>query len=273
LVLGEEGTYAPPPADPRFNTLTNFNDGKGYMLRMTQDATLTVTGDAIASNTPIQLPSGWRWLGYLRDNALDIPTALASIAGKFNLLLGETGTYAPPPADPRFNTLSQMEPGRGYLIRMTQGGTLTYPASMAAQVRTEIEMLPPAIGGTEGGSCDVLSTPYFTQFYGEVTVDAQPVPVGALVEAFNPRGDRVGCFEVTSPGLYGYMRVYGEDVSANPPIPGMRPGETVTFKVNGLTAQATGNTVWQDDKITRLVNLAAVSVTPEFWIYLPVIGK
>jgi hypothetical protein len=89
--------------------------------------------------------------------------------------------------------------------------------------------------------------------------------VEALVEAFSPRGDRVGCFEVTSLGLYGYMRVYGEDVSANPPIPGMRAGETVTFKVNGLPAQAMGDTAWQDDKVTRPVNLAVGAS------YLPIV--
>jgi hypothetical protein len=80
----------------------------------------------------------------------------------------------------------------------------------------------------------------------------------------------LGHFEVISPVPYGYMRVYGEDTTA---IPGTRAGETVTFKVNGLTAHATGDVVWQDDKITRPVDLAAVSVAPEFWSYLPMILK
>jgi len=101
-------------------------------------------------------------------------------------------------------------------------------------------------------------------------VDGQSAPVGALVEAFSPRGDRVGCFKVTSPGLYGYMRVYGEDASASPPIPGMRAGETVTFKVNGRMAQATGDTVWQDDKATRPVNLV---VGANHWAYLPIVVR
>ena len=273
LVLGEDGTYAPPPADPRFNTLRDILPGKGYLTRMTQDAPepnpLVVQGTLVAPNMPISLLRGWHWLGYLPERTLDIPTALASIAGKFDLLLGEAGTYAPPPADPRFNTLQDMTPGPGYLIRMTQDGMLIYPATAAA--RESAPQTPEAVERTiVSQMCDVPTTPYFTQFYGEVTMAGQPAAAGTLVEAFNPRGDRVGCFQVTSPGLYGYMRVYGEDVSANPPIPGMRAGERVTFKVNGLLAQATGDTVWQDDKATRRVNLVAQDLLKS---YLPILTR
>jgi len=80
----------------------------------------------------------------------------------------------------------------------------------------------------------------------------------------------VGFCVVTNSGLYGYMRVYGEDLSANPPIPGMRAGERVTFKVNGLPAQATGDTVWQDDKGTRRVDLVVSASHPA---YLPLISR
>jgi len=66
------------------------------------------------------------------------------------------------------------------------------------------------------------------------------------------------------------MRVYGEDTSANPPIPGMRAGERVTFKVNGQRAQATGDIVWQDDKGTRRVDLAVSAGHPA---YLPLISR
>ena len=199
-----------------------------------------------------------------------MPTALTSISGKFSLLLGESGTYAPPPADPRFNTLQNMEPGRGYLVRMTQDGTLTYPATLASNAPPEEA---PAIPEPPVGiqACNVTATPYFTQFYGEVTADGQPAPAGAFVEAFSPRGDQVGCFQVTSTGLYGYMRVYGEDTSISPTIPGMRTGETVTFKVNARIAGATGSTAWQDDKAIHAANLAAPKEGNR--VYLPLIMR
>ena len=127
LVLGEEGTYAPPPADPRFNTLTGLRPGQTYLIHMTSAAELVIYGTPLAANTPLALTPGWRWIGYLPNCNLPVATALASIAGKYDLLLSETGTYAPPPADPRFNTMTTMEPGEGYMIHVMAGGTLSYP--------------------------------------------------------------------------------------------------------------------------------------------------
>lgn len=261
LVLGEEGTFAPPPADPRFNTLQQVSDGRGYMLRMNQDATLTVTGDAISVSTPIQLGRGWRWLGYLPENGRDIAYALSSVSGKFSLLLGEAGTYAPPPADPRFNTLQTMAPGAGYMIRMIQDAALVYPATSSKEATEPSEQAKQGEGASKAPGCDVASTPYFTQVYGEVNVDSQPAPVGTRVEALSPRGDLVGCFQVTSVGVYGYMRAFGEDASSTPLTPGMRPGEVMQFKVDGQAAQANGDVTWQDDKTPRVINLNLTQTT------------
>ena len=93
-------------------------------------------------------------------------------------------------------------------------------------------------------------------------VDGADAPVGTIVEAVSPRGDVVGCFEVTTAGHYGAMYIYGEDTSANPPIPGMRDGETVTFRVNGVVATATPSLTWHDDKAPHQVNLSATTPTP-----------
>jgi len=110
------------------------------------------------------------------------------------------------------------------------------------------------------GSCPpVQNTLQFTIAYGSVTVDGSPASVGTVVEARNPRGDTVGCFEVSSAGSYGAMYIYGEDTSVNPPIPGMRTGEAVAFYVNGVAATATPTLVWSDDKNTHQVDLSAAS--------------
>ncbi len=125
-VLGETGTYAPPPANPAFNTLAVLEPGKGYFIRMTQPAELVVRGQRIATDTPLSLAAGWRWIGYLPPSARDLPGAIGSIGGQYDYLLGEMGTYAPPPAPQQYNNLFSMQPGAGYLIRMTQAGTLVY---------------------------------------------------------------------------------------------------------------------------------------------------
>ena len=66
-------------------------------------------------------------MGYLPQCTLSITVALGSIEGRYDLVLGETKSYAVW-LPPQFNTLTEMSPGEGYLIRMTAAGTLTYPA-------------------------------------------------------------------------------------------------------------------------------------------------
>jgi len=129
--------------------------------------------------------------------------------------------------------------------------------AMVSEIAVEEVTLP-----TEA-QCNVPSTPYFSEAYGSLTLNDQPAPVGTLVEALNPRGDVVGCFVVNSPGQYGLMRIYGEDTTASPPIPGMRDAEVVAFRVNGALAVATPLFYWQDDKSSHRVDLAAATLTSQ----------
>ncbi len=110
--------------------------------------------------------------------------------------------------------------------------------AMVNEIALEIETLG-------GNRCTAAITPYRMDVYGSVTIDGQPAPVGTVVQAINPRGDTVGCFTVTQAGQYGFMPIYGEDASQTPAIPGMRDGEMVLFKVNGILAMAAPPAVWR----------------------------
>ncbi len=113
------------------------------------------------------------------------------------------------------------------------------------------------------GTCPpVQNTLRYTIVYGDVTVDGQPVAVGAVVEARNGDGVVAGCFEVTTAGSYGAMFVYGEDTSVDPPISGMREGEVIAFYVDGVEATATPQQTWSNDKASHPVNLSANSAPP-----------
>lgn len=123
--------------------------------------------------------------------------------------------------------------------------------AMVNEIALEEETLP------TGNLCEVEETPYFSEVYGSVIINDQPALAGTVIQAISPRGDTVGCFIVGSQGLYGFMRVYGEDASANPPIPGMRDGELAAFRVNGAPAVATPLLYWHDDHASHWVDLAA----------------
>jgi PKD repeat protein len=117
----------------------------------------------------------------------------------------------------------------------------------------------PSLSGPAATCPNVANTPTFTIAYGPVQIDGVDAPVGTVVEAVSPREEIVGCFEVTSAGHYGAMYVYGEDQSVAPPIPGMKDGEPVTFRVNGLAATASPALLWHNDRASHLAELTARS--------------
>ena len=100
-----------------------------FKLRVTQACTLTITGSAISPTTPISLVTGWNWVAYLPTTATSIGTALDSIKGQVLQVKSRTAsaTYS---GGAWSGTLTELEPGHGYAIKMSAAGTLTYPAAV-----------------------------------------------------------------------------------------------------------------------------------------------
>lgn len=106
----------------------------------------------------------------------------------------------------------------------------------------------------------IQMTPFFANYWGNLLIDGVQAPLGTQVKAYSPRGNLVGEFSVTYTGMYGYMRVYGEDNMFGASIPGMRAGEQVTFKVNGIPAVSSPSAVlWQNDPSTHEVGLSVAT--------------
>ena len=249
LVLGESGVYTPTLPET-YNTLHEIHAGVGYFVRITCTTSVNafVQGASQPVTTPIPLHTGWNWVGYLPTKMLPITVALQSIAGHYQWVQSLGKTYEPD--DPDHSTLWEMEPGQGYMIYATGDVTLTYPA--------DSDTMAHRAGGADGSICDAASpTPYLTVAYGQVTVSGEPAPVGTEVEAVNPRGEVAGCFIVERPGQFGFMHIYGEDATANPPIGGFRAGEPLAFRVDGLSVAASNTILWQNDRTPHAVVLSA----------------
>jgi len=118
------------------NTLTTLDANQGFWIHMTAaDKTLVVYGSAYATDTEIALhidAGRWNLVGFPADNNLLMPGALDSNGLKpdttplYNLVYGYRATDATDtwelydPAAPAYvNDLSQLEPGMGYWIRLS----------------------------------------------------------------------------------------------------------------------------------------------------------
>ena len=90
----------------------------------------------------------------------------------------------------------------------------------------------------------VTPTPYAMDFYGNATLDGAPIPVGAVVTAYDPDGVWCGEFTVTTVGQYGFLPVYGND-STTDVDEGAVAGDTISFRINGYDATVvSGTTTW-----------------------------
>jgi hypothetical protein len=106
--------------------MSGIGQYKMYKVKVSAACTLNVTGTAIGSATPIALVTGWNWVAYLPTSAMPIATALDSIKGQVLEVksLTKSATYS---GGAWSGTLTQLQPGQGYAIKMSAPGTLIYP--------------------------------------------------------------------------------------------------------------------------------------------------
>jgi hypothetical protein len=118
--------------------MSGIGQYKMYKVKVSQACTLTVTGTTIASATPIALMTGWNWVAFLPTTAMPIATALASINSQVQEVKSQTqsATYS---GGVWSGTLTQLNPGQGYAIKMSGAGTLTYPATASIQLNQQRE--------------------------------------------------------------------------------------------------------------------------------------
>ena len=73
-----------------------------------------------------------------------------------------------------------------------------------------------------------------------------PVPVGSVIDAFDPDGVRCGSFIVRETGKYGFLYVYGDDEWEDGDQ-GAMPGDIIRFFVNGVEAIVSGDNIWTEN--------------------------
>lgn len=106
------------------NTINLIETGKGYLVKMTEDVTLTVAAPVLhQTGGDINLKKGWNLIGIPYNQAISVEDALKDIssfveeAGDFEQSY-QTGSNT--------NTLVFFEPGKAYFIKVTNGCILHF---------------------------------------------------------------------------------------------------------------------------------------------------
>lgn len=126
LVKNNAGSIYSPPFS--INTIGSWNIHEGYQFDLSAGDTMVFGGTIIRpETTPISLLSGWNIAGYLRYDAMQPDTALASISGQLVLAKNNFGNVYWPTYG--INTIGSLLPGQGYQMYTNAVASLTYPAN------------------------------------------------------------------------------------------------------------------------------------------------
>ncbi|MCQ2306936.1 MAG: DUF1573 domain-containing protein [Bacteroidales bacterium] len=113
-----------------YGLLSAVENEQMYMLQMSSAGTLNISGaKATPSSHPIQLSTGWTWVGYPSAQSAAINTALSGLSAKDGDYIKSQSQYAEYVSGYGWvGTLSTMQPGEGYMYRNTGSNamTLTY---------------------------------------------------------------------------------------------------------------------------------------------------
>jgi hypothetical protein len=113
---------------------------------------------------------------------------------------------------------------------------------------------------------DTLITPtneWINLFCADPMIDGVPLQTGDTVAAYDPDGIICGIDIVRDNGSFGFMPVYRDDIFTEDDE-GADPGDTITFRVNGVVANPVPAVVWTangDGIETCIFETAAGEVT------------
>jgi hypothetical protein len=251
---------------PTFHTLNFMSCGYSYWVKLkdgTCGATLTLEGESLPCSTPLDYwNAGWNYVGYLpnvgfydgslpTDDCLYVtpqvweekpaPVAqhvLQSISGQYSWIQGAccggAAIVYDPTLAPSFSNLHCFGVGNGYLLKLSEDATLTYPCDAVTSTtvpRRVVRRRQP----TEAVGVKLTNRVMF--LHGTVTVNQQPAAPGSLILVATKNGLTCGVGRVIQNGYFQCLAIYGDDLTT-PEMDGAVDGAELLVTVNGQVADA-----------------------------------
>jgi hypothetical protein len=110
------------------NGIGDWVTTEAYLVRMNNSDPLTIEGNNIYPQTPIQLNEGYQFVSYLPANSMNALTAFQTILNEnLNFIRNSSGNMIRKIGPNWVNGIGNANPTEGYLIKMNQGDVLIYP--------------------------------------------------------------------------------------------------------------------------------------------------
>lgn len=111
-----------------YGTLTSIDPSELYKIRLDNGCITEFTGRLVdADEVSIPVSSGWNWIGFLPQTSMSIDIALSSLSlANLDYIKSQklSATYYSEYG--WFGSLDSMSPSQGYMIRLTNSGSLKY---------------------------------------------------------------------------------------------------------------------------------------------------
>ncbi len=111
-----------------FGTLNQMDPKDLFMLKVAEACTVGFLGNPIdVSTTPINVYSGWNWIGYLPQHSIPISEAFDSFSfTEMDYIKDQTTTATYYNSSGWFGSLKELIPGHGYMLKLASSGSLRY---------------------------------------------------------------------------------------------------------------------------------------------------
>jgi len=107
-----------------FNNLPDWNVAEGYMIKVTEPATLHLEGMTVMRDDTIHLQDGWQIVSYYPRQAVNTAVALAGIADQLQVAKDGSGNFYLPSYN--YENIGEMHEGSGYQLKLNGAMDLVY---------------------------------------------------------------------------------------------------------------------------------------------------
>jgi hypothetical protein len=227
------------------NSLEGWLVSEGYMLKLAEAATLTVVGESVLFDDPIEVHDGWQMVSYYPRFAIEATVALSGIADHLLIAKDGLGNFYVPAWD--YSNMGDLIEGQGYYLKLDADDELVYQAA----------------GGDEAAAGLVAQA---SRLCNSPVAQASCLCSSSSAESSSPR-TRGSIYDM--PGRLPVHAVTGENMSLLVKLPPLSPPRKPVGRVDGdigvyagdalvgsgvLCDGVCGIAVWGDDPTTPEVD-------------------
>jgi hypothetical protein len=195
---------------------------QGYMLKTAEDCQLTISGEAVAPDQPIELHQGWQMIAYFPRVPVDAIEALSGIVESLEMAKDGEGRFYSPAFG--FSNMGDLSEGNGYMIKLTEAAELIYTIEDELAQNLSYDFQQPEILPVVKPTGDNMSL---------LVISENPSDDDLEVGVF-ASGNMVGSGRITN-GYCG-VAIWGDDTTTET-CDGALMGESLNIKLHNLSGE------------------------------------